>query len=485
MPKKKGHTPKKSGNRKSSDKTLPQTTGVGEKAKQKKLFQPVRGMKDILPKDGAYWQHLYRTAAGIAHAYNFSYIETPIVEEAALFIRSIGRGTDVVDKEMYLFEDSDGNKLCLRPEATASVARAFIHHGLVTAPQPVNMWYCGPMFRHDRPQAGRYRQFHQFSCESVGVRDAAIDAELIAVAYNFLRDLGIPSTVHMNSIGSTDDRARYVVELVSYLRTKRSYLSEESKKKMQRNPLRVLDSVIEQDQAVIEEAPQIIDWLSDESKAHFMKVLEYLDELSIPYMLRSTLVRGLDYYTDTVFEFYSDEEQPSGGQQQALGGGGRYDRLIEILGGVPTPACGFSIGLERVLSVLRKQEEATGETKIRDDRSPLFFAHLGEQARRRVLWLIESLRRDGIVLHHNIGKGSLKAQLELANKYGVSHTLILGQKELQDGTVVIRDMTSGIQEIIDQKKLKREVEKILAKSGGTVAPAAKTPAAKIDRKQGL
>ncbi len=430
----------------------------GAASRNPKGLSLLRGMKDILPKEEVYWQRAMRAAEDIARAYGFGYIAPPIVEDAGLFIRSVGKGTDVVEKEMYVFEDRDGKKVCLRPELTASVARAYIDHGMHSLPQPVKVWYQGPMFRHDRPQAGRYRQFHQFDCEVIGERDPEIDAELIAVAYNYIRDLGISTQVHMNSIGSVEDRERYIVELVGYLRSKRSYLSEESKKRLLKNPLRVLDSKEEEDKAIIEEAPQIIDWLSDESRKYFMKVLEYLDELEIPYILQPTLVRGLDYYTDTVFEIYADSDEI--GRQNALGGGGRYDRLIEQLGGRPTPACGFALGQERIISAMRKMNE--GKEQPMTIVSPIFFAHLGEQARRRALLLVETMRRAGLLVHHNLAKASLKAQLELANRFRSTYTLILGQKEMQDNTIIIRDMASGIQEIIDQKNLLPEVKKLFS-----------------------
>lgn len=417
----------------------------------------LRGMKDILPKEERFWKKIFATASSLAEAYGFGYISTPILEEASLFVRSIGKGTDVVEKEMYVFEDKDGTRVSLRPELTASVVRAYIGHGMYTLPQPVKTWYVGPMFRHDRPQAGRFRQFHQFDCETLGERDPLIDAELIVVAYNFLRDLGVSSHVYINSIGTLKDRERYTVELVGYLRSKRSYLSEESKKRITKNPLRVLDSKEEQDRAVIEEAPQIIDWLSEESKDYFMKVLEYLDEVEIPYILKPTLVRGLDYYTDTVFEFFQDDDVD--GSQGALGGGGRYDGLVEQLGGRPTPAAGFAVGLERVISAMRKQNENEG-VQPESKEKIIYFAQLGEQARRRVLYLIEELRRGGHIVKHNLSKTSLKVQLENANKEKASHALILGQKEVQDGTVILRDMESGIQETIDQKKIGNELRKL-------------------------
>ncbi len=418
----------------------------------------VRGMKDTLPPQGDLWLKMVRKATDIATAYDFHFFETPVVEMASLFVRAVGKGTDVVDKEMYVFEDRDGGKLCLRPEMTASVARAFIMHGLHNQPQPVKMWSIGPAFRYDRPQAGRYREFHQFDCETIGETAPVIDAELIAVGYNFLRDLGLEVTVRINSLGTPQDREQYLVELVGYFRGKRAYLCEDCKKRLLKNPLRILDCKVESCAGVVAEAPQIVDWLADTSKAFFMSVLEYLDELGIPYVLTPTLVRGLDYYTHTVFEFYEDSTTETA--QSALGGGGRYDLLIEQLGGQPTPAAGFALGMERIFAAVERHEQ---KLEVKNDGKPvIFFAQLGEQARRRTLKLIEELRQNGIVVRHNLAKSSLKNQMELANKYNTTHTLILGQKEVLDGTVLIRNMESGNQEIVDQKKLKTAILKILA-----------------------
>lgn len=422
------------------------------------VYALVRGMRDILPKDEDKWLSIAHVGEDIARAYGYGYIETPIVENANLFIRSVGKGTDIVDKEMYIFDDRDDTKVALRPEGTASICRAYINHGMHNQVQPIKLWYNGSMFRHERPQAGRYRQFHQFGFESFGVHDPVVDAELIAVGYNFYRDLGINVEVQMNSIGNLEDRQRYLIELTGYLRSRRGQLSEESKKRLLKNPLRVLDSKEPEDQAVLEDAPQILDWLSDESKAFFMKTLEYLDEMGIPYVLNSRLVRGLDYYTDTVFEFYVPESSEA--SQSALGAGGRYNLLVEQLGGVPTPACGFAIGIERVMMELERLDKKEMIERSSSRRLPVFFAQLGEQSRRRTLFLIEEIRRDGTIVHFNLAKTSLKAQMEIANKIGATHTVIIGQKEVQDGTAIIRDMESGIQEIVDQKKLSHELKKL-------------------------
>ena len=427
----------------------------------KRGFNVVRGMRDVLPKEERFWKALYHNAEKLAEHFQFGRINTPIVEDANLFIRSIGKGTDVVDKEMYIFEDRDGSKVCLRPEATASVTRAYINGGMWNAQQPVKFWYWGPMFRHDRPQAGRYREFNQVGFETLGSNEPALDAEVILVAYNFYKDLGLPVQIHINSIGTPEERQRYKTELVNYYRTKRSYLCEDCRLRISKNPLRLLDCKAEQCQPIKEDAPQIIDWLGEESKSHFMKVLEYLDELGVPYVLQSTLVRGLDYYTHTVFEVYSDTGEE--GAQSALGGGGRYDLLAEEMGGRATPAIGVSLGIERSVTYFKESEEK-GLVKVPKLESDVFLAQLGDEARRRSLQLLNDLRDSGIRISYNFSKNSLKTQLEVANSLALPYVLIIGQKEVQDGTVIIRDMESGVQETVDQKK----VENILKRKLGRV-----------------
>ncbi len=433
----------------------------------KKINTPnlLRGFKDILPETSKYFVGILNTAQNISEAYNYSYIETPILEPAQLFIRSLGKATDVVDKEMYIFDNKEGGKICLRPEATASIARAYINHGLQTKPQPIKVWYLGPMFRHDRPQAGRYRQFHQFGCESIGERDPIVDAELISLAYNFFLDLGIKTVVHINSIGNLEERENYLAELVAYLKLHKNLLSTDSKKRLTKNPLRIFDSKDERDQQIMEEAPQIIDWLTDESRDYFTEVLEYLDQVGVNYILKPTLVRGLDYYTDTVFEFYLEEGEET--SQSALAGGGRYDGLIEYLGGQEVPACGFAIGVERVMNILQARDEEKQKVYLSLPKKErprvlkgVFLAQLGKQAKKQALYLIERLRKDGLKIYHNLAKSSIKTQLESADKLNVAYTLILGQKEVQEESIIIRDMESGVQEIIPQSKLKQKILKI-------------------------
>jgi histidyl-tRNA synthetase len=463
MPKLNKNKPSKMFEKRPVKKVAPVETAASiheAKERSKKAFSVVRGMHDSLPKEEKYWLAFQHEAESLAEYFQFGRIETPILEEANLFVRSIGRGTDVVDKEMYVFEDRDGSKVCLRPEATASVARAYTSNGLWNQSQPVKLWYLGPMFRHDRPQAGRYRQFNQVGFETIGVKDPAIDAELILVAFNFYKDLGIPVEMRVNSIGTVEERNRYKSELVNYYRTKRSYLCEDCRQRLTKNPLRLLDCKEEQCQPVKEEAPQIIDWLTEESKNYFMKVLEYLDEVGVPYVLAPFLVRGLDYYTHTVFEIFATEGE-NAGAQSALGAGGRYDLLVEELGGKPAAAAGFALGLERIVSVLKQQ--GPNQSALFAEKKPhVFFAQLGEEAKRRGLKIINELKGSGLRIAYNFFKTSLKTQLEAANSQGVAYVLILGQKEVQDKTIIIRDMESGVQEIVDQKKVESALKKKLS-----------------------
>lgn len=435
-----------------------------EAAPGKKTYQVLRGMHDILPREEKYWKTLFHNAEKLAEHYQFGRIETPIMEEAGLFVRSLGKGTDVVEKEMYVFEISEG-KVGLRPEGTAPVVRAYINAGMWNYPQPVKLWYWEQMFRHDRPQAGRYRQFSQVGYEIIGVLDPAADAELILIAYNFFKDIGFPVEVRINSIGLPEERERYKAELANYYRTKKSYLCEDCRKRLLKNPLRLLDCKESQCQPIKDEAPQIVDWLSENSKNYFMKVLEYLDELGVPYTLQPTLVRGLDYYTHTVFEIYpavAEGEQTSEKAQSALGGGGRYDLLIEEMGGREAPACGMAIGIDRTVAVLKQYAEKN-PLNLPKPVYDIFFAQLGERAKGRALKMIEDLRQSGLKVGFNLFKNSLKTQLELANDLKVPYALIIGQKEVQEGTIIVRDMESGIQEIVDQKKAENLVKKKLKK----------------------
>ena len=428
--------------------------------KKVKTPQLLRGFHDVLAEDQIYWEAIRRKVRELASAYSFDRIELPILEPVELFIRSVGKQTDIVEKEMFQFQDQSGANVVLRPEATASTARAYIEHGMVERPQPVKLFYEGPMFRYDRPQAGRYRQFHQFGFETFGSDEAIIDAQLILIAERFFRELGIPVAVQVNSIGTTETRAEYKVELATYYRQHRNVICEDCKRRLTKNPMRILDCKEEGCHAVSANAPQIIDWLDEPSKEHFMRVLEYLDEVEVHYQLAPHLVRGLDYYSRTVFEIVPESvDSPSNGDgsttdqigrgPSALGGGGRYDGLVELLGGRPTPACGFAVGIERTVAALKERQITPVGGKHRD----VFLAQLGDVARRKGLALFEAFRADGIPIVEAFGKSALKAQLELADKYQTRYTLILGQKEVLEGTIIIRDMESGVQETVDMNKV--------------------------------
>ncbi len=434
---------------------------VSKELPPKKTVPPiglVRGMRDLLPDDQPLWHLMRRKAQELVEAYGFERIDTPIIEETALFVRGVGKQTDIVEKELFSFDTVGGEHVSLRPEGTASVMRAYIHHGMFNQPQPVKLWYLGPMFRHDRPQHGRYRQHQQFGCEVLGDADAVIDAQLILIAHLFYKELGIDATVQVNSIGMPESRANYKNALVSFFRSRRNRLSEEDKRRLAKNPLRVLDS---KDPAVEEmkaEAPQIVDWLDEESKGHFMRVLEYLDELNVPYQLNPYLVRGLDYYAKTVFEFYANSSDQTLAQA-SLGGGGRYDGLSDLLGGRPTPAVGFSVGLDRVLNCLK-----AAKIEVPERTTDIFVAQLGEQGRKKAFAVFEEFRKAGIAASETFGKGAIKAQMEIANRKKVKYAIIIGQKEVIDGTAIIRDMDAGTQEIVDVRKVVQEVKKKLEKT---------------------
>jgi len=455
--------PKKKATKKPAKKTVKKAVAKPKAAPKRapKVPQLLRGMKDVLPPEEKYWNYIYDVIRGLAEDFAYGRIETPILEETSLFVRSVGKETDIVEKEMYSFQDAGGENISLRPEATASIARAYINHGMLNQPQPVKLWYWGPMFRHDRPQSGRYRQFYQFGFEALGEESPVVDAQLIVIVNDFFKEIGLPITIQINSLGTPESRQAYKTELVSYYRSRRGQLCDDCKKRINKNPLRLLDCKEEGCQSIRNEAPQIVDWLDEDSKNHFMKVLECLDEAEVPYVMNPFLVRGLDYYTRTVFEIWPESEEEDA-RQSALGGGGRYDLLIEMLGGRPTAACGFAIGIERVVNKLKSDEIKVPKRKAPE----IFFAQLGEQARIRAISLFEEFRKAGVPLAEAFSKESLKAQLEVANRLSVKYSLILGQKEVLDGTVLIRDMEAGIQEIVDQKKAVREIQKKLDKNNG-------------------
>ncbi|MBI2304597.1 MAG: histidine--tRNA ligase [Chloroflexi bacterium] len=397
-----------------------------------------------MPVEQGYWRYVEGVAAQVCRLYGYQRIDTPIFEETSLFARSVGESTDIVEKEMYSFQDRGGGGLTLRPEGTAAICRAYLEHGMHNLPQPVRLHYLGPIFRYERPQAGRYRQHQQLGCEAIGEQDAAVDVEIVNLAWRFLHRLGLGNLVlYLNSVGCPRCRPGYLVVLKDHYEPHLASLCPECRTRFHRNPLRLLDCKKDSCQPVADGAPPMLDYLCDSCAPHFQVVREGLEMLGIPFQSNHRLVRGLDYYTKTVFEI-----QPGGGgAQSTIAGGGRYDGLIEELGGRPTPGVGFATGIERIILNLKSQGVALPNPHA----SPIFVAYLGEAARRDALKLLEDLRQGGIAAVSAFGDRSLKAQLRQANALGVSHTLILGEEELKTGTVLLRTMAQGKQERVPRE----------------------------------
>jgi len=423
--------------------------------KEKKAFKLIKGMKDIMPIDQKYWDYLRKIMNRLSFDYNYDRIDTPMAEFTKLFKRSVGDHTDIVEKEMYSFEDLGGEKISLRPEVTAGVVRAYIEHGMVNQPQPVKFFYMGPCFRYDKPQAGRQRQFWQIGFEAIGDEAPVIDAQVINMGYKLLSKLHLPSVVQINSLGCKECRPNYHEVLLDFLKGKKNQLCEDCKRRVNKNPLRVLDCKEEGCQEIIADVPQQVDYLCDDCRTHFVSVLEYLDELEIVYNLNPKIVRGLDYYTRTCFEYTLQDADET--RQGVLGGGGRYDGLVEELGGRPTPAVGLAMGVERIIRELKRLDTRVPEVKKYD----IFVAQLGKEARKKGVTLYEELLQENLKVVESFSKDGIKAQLELANKLGVIYTLILGQKEIVDNTILIRDMENGIQETVDFAKVVTSIKKRL------------------------
>lgn len=441
--------------KKTSKKKIIRKKTEPEKIEEPILLQPPRGMRDILPGEQPYWNQVRRVTSRVAHEYGFQRVDTPVVEYANLFVRSIGKGTDIVDKEMYEFTTRGGDRVTLRPEFTASIARVYIQHGMNVLPKPVKIFSTGQVYRYDRPQEGRYREHQQANFDIIGEQDPILDAQIIQLAYRVMYNLGIKNVeFQVNSIGCQECRPEYRKLLISYLESKKHKLCQNCRRRMETNPLRVLDCKEDKCAQVAATAPQSIDHLCAECRIHFKNLLEYLDELNLPYIINPHLVRGLDYYTKTVFEIWSGEEE---GKKHSLGGGGRYDGLIEILGGERTPAIGFAVGMDRLVIEM----ERISARPYRELKPRIFLAQLGDLAKKKSLKLFSELEKNGIMVAESFGRGSLKSQLRVADRLGVEVTLIVGQKEALDGTVIVKDMTSGTQEIVTNEKLILLVRKIL------------------------
>ena len=396
-----------------------------------KSLQSVRGMHDVLPTDVAAWQWLENRLAALMDRYGFAEIRIPLVEKTELFTRAIGQGTDVVEKEMYAFDDRNGDSLCLRPEGTAGVVRAVLQHGLLNPPG-LKVWYGGPMFRHERPQKGRQRQFHQTGVEVFGLDSPAVDAELIALGTRLWRDLGIDRHVvlEINSLGDRDDRDRYRGALIDFLQPVRDQLDEDSRRRLETNPLRIFDSKVPATRALMEAAPRLIDHIGESAREHFQALTEMLDAEGIAYRVNPGLVRGLDYYCRTVFEWTTTAL----GAQGTICAGGRYDDLVEIQGGKPTPGIGFAMGMERLLELIRSEDRRFGH-------QPHAYL-LGAEPVSARLGLAELLRDKwpGLRLITDLQGGSFKAQFKRADRSGARLALVLGEHEIETGTVSAKDL---------------------------------------------
>jgi len=414
------------------------------------LYKAPRGTTDILPEEQSYWRYVESRAVALCSLYGYQRLDTPVFEDAGLFARSIGDNTDIVTKEMYTFEDRSGNLLALRPEGTAPVCRAYLEHGMSSLPQPVKLYYLAAIFRYERPQAGRYRQHYQFGFEAIGEADPALDAEVIDMAWSFFGSLGLKELyLYINSIGCKACRPGYLDALKHHYEKHMAGLCNDCKTRLEKNPLRLLDCKQPSCQDAAASAPKSAEYLCNECGAHFEAVQGYLRALELPFEISSRLVRGLDYYTKTVFEI----QPPGEGAQSALGGGGRYDDLIEELGGKPTPAIGFATGMERAVLNLKRQETVIPGLSKAD----VFIAYLGDDAKVEAVKLASTLRHDGIAVALATGDRSLKAQLRQADSLGSKRVVVIGEEELKNQSVTLRNMMTREQKVVLQSKLQAEL----------------------------
>jgi len=407
------------------------------------MIAPIRGMNDVLPNEIVRWQRLESVARQLLHAYGYDEMRVPIVEQTDLFKRAIGEYTDVVEKEMYSFEDKGGERLTLRPEATAGLVRAVISNGMLRGARH-KLWCVGPMFRHEKPQKGRFRQFHQIDVEAIGFAGPDIDAELIALSASFWRRLNIDRVrLQINSLGTAESRREYRAQLTEYFRAHYDLLDEDSRRRLEGNPLRILDSKSPELQSLIASAPSLPDYLDEESRAHFAGLCDRLQALGISYEINPRLVRGLDYYSRTVFEWVTDAL----GAQDAVCSGGRYDGLISQLGGEATPAIGFAMGVERVVALL-EQQTAEADGAVAD----VYLIAQGEAAQRAALVLAESIREysPGRRIELNLGGGNFKAQFRRADRSGAALAVVIGEDELTRGVAQIKPLREGAGETCEQ-----------------------------------
>lgn len=408
-----------------------------------KKFQAVKGTRDLLPPETSTWSAVEETARRVFRTYGYREIRTPLLEDTDLFVRSVGESTDIVGKEMYTFNDRKGRSLTLRPENTASVVRAFVEHGLQREPLPAKLFYIGPQFRYERPQKGRYRQFYQIGAELIGDPGPYTDAELILMLVRFLTELGFEDlVVQLNTVGDEESRASFRKGLESFLEPLRAQLTEDSQRRLDTNPLRILDTKDPEERALLEGAPQLVDFLTDESREHFETVQSILQQSGVPFRVEPRLVRGLDYYTATVFEIVSEGL----GAQDAIVGGGRYDGLVEELGGSPLAAIGFAIGEDRLIEVLPDQF-----MKSRTAEAPIAVVAAGSVDKGEALAIGETLRRAGLVVDAEVSPRSVKAALKRAHRAGARFVVLIGDEEVASGMVAVKDLTTS-----EQMSVRRE-----------------------------
>jgi len=425
-----------------------------------KPIQSVKGMTDILPSDQFVWDYVLNTSEKLCQDFGFGKIETPILEHTLLYKRGLGEITDIVEKEMFSFKTKGGDNVSLRPEGTAGVVRAYIENGMNKYAQPVKLYYEGPMFRYENPQADRHREHHQFGFEIIGERHPVVDAQAIYLAWKIFKRIGIKNiAIQINSIGCRECRPNYKRLLIDYCEMKANKLCVDCRKRLIKNPLRILDCKEYKCVQTASCAPQIIDNLCKECHDHFKSILEFLDELELPYFLNSNLVRGIDYYTKTVFEIWEDNAEQKA-RQSSLGGGGRYDCLVGQLGGEDVPAVGFSFGVERIIKRIPKQSAGL----LSNAKKQVFLVQLGNAAKKKALKLLDKLIDNNISVGESVGRKSIKSQLRMANKFNAKLALIIGQKEALDETVIIRDIKGGMQEIVSMDKIIKEVKKRLKNS---------------------
>ncbi len=416
------------------------------------LYKAPRGTTDLLPGEQKYWRYIESKAVDLCRRYDFSRLDTPVFEDSGLFVRSVGEGTDIVEKEMYAFQDRGGEPITLRPEGTAPVCRAYLEHGMHNLPQPVRLYYFCPVFRYERPQAGRYREHHQFGAEVLGDGDPSVDAEVIELAWQLMYSLGLGGlSLLVNSIGDARCRPVYIEELKGYYSGHSSQLCPDCRARLERNPLRLLDCKQPSCQTLGMEAPRSVDHLCPDCQDHWDRLRVYLGLMAIPYEIDHRLVRGLDYYTRTVFEIQPAQE----GAQSTILGGGRYDGLIEQLGGRPTPGVGFATGMERMVLNLKHQEVA-----VPDEPGPRYLvASTGEKTRDAALSIASRIRRAGVGAILSSGSRSLRGQLRQANALSIPFVVIVGEEELASEQVSVRDMVGGGQEIKPIAQFFEELDK--------------------------